>query len=76
MIALTRNHALDRLRSSKRREAAMKEFAELPSPENSGLQVFGANGKFEAAELVRQSLSAFAPKQRRALELALLHGFT
>src|SRR5437879_5879557 len=52
-IALTRNKSLDRLRSKKRRESAMQEFAEVL--ENEASESTAANVELkETAEVVKQ----------------------
>ncbi len=72
-IALTRNKALDRFRSSKRRESAMLEFSEIV--ENQASEMTSARVELkEAADIVKRAMSDLAEKQRHALELALLRG--
>jgi RNA polymerase sigma-70 factor (ECF subfamily) len=72
-IALTRNKALDRLRSSKRRESAMQEFAEALENEASESTARNVELK-ESAVIVKQAMSGLSEKQRQAIELALLRG--
>ena len=72
-LALTRNKALDRLRSSKRRESAMQEFAEVS--ENQASEPPAANVELkETADIVKQAMSGLPDKQRQAIELSLLRG--
>jgi RNA polymerase sigma-70 factor (ECF subfamily) len=72
-IALTRNKALDRLRSSKRRESAMQEFAEALEDQASESSLANVELK-ESADIVKQAMSRLSEKQRQAIELALLRG--
>jgi RNA polymerase sigma-70 factor (ECF subfamily) len=72
-IALTRNKALDLLRSGKTRESGLREFAE--TLENQTSEEVQPNGELkERADLVKQGMSTLPDKQRRAIELALLRG--
>lgn len=72
-IAITRNKALDRLRSYKRRESALQQFAETHENQASGMA--GSNVELkDAADLVKQAMNALSEKQRQAIELALLAG--
>jgi len=74
-IALTRNKALDRLRSLKRRESAMKEYEEMPMlTENASKTADASVEMMDAADLVKQAMNKLPEKQRKALELALLKG--
>jgi RNA polymerase sigma-70 factor (ECF subfamily) len=72
-IALTRNKALDRLRSRKRRESAMEEFAEGREDEASEKGLANVELK-DTAEIVKQAMSGLSENQRQAIELALLKG--
>jgi RNA polymerase sigma-70 factor (ECF subfamily) len=72
-IALTRNKALDRLRSSKRRESAMQEFADASEVQASESAPANVELK-ETADVVKRAMSRLSDKQRDAIELALLRG--
>ena len=76
VVALTRNKALDRLRSSKRREALLERFSEMSWKSPASTQAPYLEGTKEAAEILRKTLERFPLPQRRALELALLEGLT
>jgi RNA polymerase sigma-70 factor (ECF subfamily) len=74
-IALTRNKALDRLRSTTRRDAAMQEFRDLGEPDSASSEAALLNLELkEAAALVKTAMNSLPEKQRRAIELALLIG--
>jgi RNA polymerase sigma-70 factor (ECF subfamily) len=74
-IALTRNKALDRLRSRKRLEVKMRELAEFPASEMETSKTASSDVELlDAAAIVRGKLEALPAKQRRAIELSLLHG--
>lgn len=72
-LALTRNKALDRLRSSKRRDLAMQELAQVLEGEASEIGPLNVELK-ESARIVKQAMSTLPNKQRQAIELALLQG--
>lgn len=77
LITISRNAALNRLRSRKRNAAAMERAAAQPPPDtcdaDSGYEcVISA----EDAALVRQALATLPEEQRIPLELAFLHGLT
>jgi RNA polymerase sigma-70 factor, ECF subfamily len=72
-MALTRHKALDRLRSRKRRDVAMQEFAQTLEPEASEPGTTNVELK-ESAAIVKQAMSTLPDKQRQAIELALLRG--
>lgn len=74
-IALTRNKALDRLRSSKRRDSAMQEFAQNLPEEASGTLVADVESR-ERANVVKGILSGLPEKQRQAIELTLINGLS
>lgn len=72
-MALTRNKALDRLRSSKRRESAMQRFAE--GIEDQASERGAANVELkETTQIVKQAMNGLPEKQRQAIELSLLRG--
>jgi RNA polymerase sigma-70 factor, ECF subfamily len=72
-IALTRNKALDRWRSSRRRESALQEFGE--TAEQSASADAGSDVELrDAAAIVKEALNTLPDKQRQAIELALLQG--
>lgn len=76
-VALTRNKAIDRLRSVRRRtevlEAAAAEPAEAPASDaSSPLRAMAA----ETGELIRKGLQMLSMEQREAIELAFLGGLT
>jgi len=72
-LAVTRNKALDRLRSGKRRESAMQELAktlDIPASEP-----IAANVELtETVDSVKQAMNGLSGKQRQAIELSLLRG--
>jgi RNA polymerase sigma-70 factor (ECF subfamily) len=72
-IALTRNKALDLLRSTKRRDAALQRLAGNTASDASDGPPPNVEMK-ESAEIVRQALATLGEKQRRAIELSLLGG--
>jgi RNA polymerase sigma-70 factor (ECF subfamily) len=77
MIALTRNKAIDRLRSSQRSnrllaEATQEAAHDLVSVDNAAGDAIGN----ETALLVRSALKNLAPEQRQAIELAFFGGLT
>ncbi len=72
-IALTRNKCLDRLRSGKRRAAALEQFAEFAEKDASDLGVPSVEVK-EVADIVKQAMAVLSDKQREAIELSLLRG--
>lgn len=77
VVSLTRNKALDRLRSSKRRTMAMKELAEATGSSDNNPNHSQRSGDVkDAVELVRATLRVFPAKQRRAMELALFEGLS
>jgi RNA polymerase sigma-70 factor (ECF subfamily) len=72
-IALTRNRALDKIRSIKRREAGVRRLEESYF-EQSDTESAGAFDRQEVASLMRNALVKLDPKKRQAVELAFLHG--
>lgn len=71
-ITLLRNRALDKLRARKRLSEAMSDFAEEQSANKSFAKQWA-----EASELwdmARQQLAELPEPQRRAIELAFMHG--
>lgn len=72
-ITLTRNRALDKLRAMKRLSEAMSGFAEEQNASRSGAQKQWAEVT-ELFDLARQGLAELPDEQRRAIELAFLHG--
>ena len=76
-VALTRNKAIDRLRSVRRRteilESAAAEPATAPASElASPLRAMAA----ETGDLIRKGLQMLSMEQREAIELAFLGGLT
>jgi RNA polymerase sigma-70 factor, ECF subfamily len=78
MLTLTRNKAIDRLRSAQRRARLVEEAGaelvppgESPSPNASELA-----GAGEQAGLVRAALERLQPDQRRAIEMAFFGGLS
>lgn len=75
---ISRNKAIDRLRSRQRRhravEAAAAEFAAVP-PEGAE-QADEALGKSEERERVRTALTQLPDQQRQAIHLAFFGGMT
>jgi RNA polymerase sigma-70 factor (ECF subfamily) len=72
-ITLTRNRALDKLRAMKRFSEAMSGFAEDQNANRSGTQKQWAETA-ELFDLARQGLAELPEAQRRAIELAFMHG--
>ena len=75
-IAVVRNKAIDRLRSSRRRgdlmERATEEFAVMESAQASE----GAGWSGDSAGLVRKGLVGLPLEQRQAIELAFFGGLS
>ncbi|MBL9174230.1 MAG: sigma-70 family RNA polymerase sigma factor [Verrucomicrobiales bacterium] len=76
-VALTRNKAIDRLRSVRRRtevhESAAAEPVAAPAPEaSSPLRAMAA----ETGDTIRRGLQMLSMEQREAIELAFLGGLT
>ena len=76
---LTRNRAIDRIRMRKRRAEIIHESAaDMPGSnpafgDNTGAENLGQQ---EQATAVRAALTALAPEQRSAIELAFFNGLT
>lgn len=71
-ITLTRNRALDKLRSLKRFSTAMDVFAEDQSATGS---TSGKNHEFaDLWKIAQKRLAELPDQQREAIELAFLHG--
>jgi RNA polymerase sigma-70 factor (ECF subfamily) len=70
-IALTKNKALDKLRSLKRSEAALSRMAEQQISDTSESPKI-LNG--EAHRILREALSRLDGRQRRLIELAFFEG--
>jgi RNA polymerase sigma-70 factor, ECF subfamily len=78
-VALTRNRAIDRLRSRRRRS----ELLDASAPSDLGYEPSGEQADSteevslrEKAQLVRAAVGELAPEQRTALELAFFSGLT
>lgn len=76
VVTLTRNKALDRLRSGKRREALLETFSEVAHKSPGFAQAADSNDTKDVAETLKKTLERFPLQQRRALELALFEGLT
>jgi RNA polymerase sigma-70 factor (ECF subfamily) len=77
-VTLTRNKAIDRLRSTQRRYRLRDEL-ELESsidPDQSGKSSADDLADSEKTKLVRAAVSRLPPDQRRAIELAFFSGMT
>lgn len=72
-IALTRNRALDKVRSAKRREAGARKLEESFFEQSDTTSAL-APDRQELAKAVRDALQKLDPNKRQALELAFLHG--
>lgn len=75
-VALTRNRAIDRLRSVRRRtevmDAAAQEPASAPTPEPPSARTLAS----ETGEFVKRAMESLASDQREAIELAFYGGLT
>ncbi len=76
VMTLTRNKALDRLRSSKRRKLMLEELTNAHNSGNPFPSLAYSADTSETVELVRKALQTFPARQQRALELALFEGLT
>lgn len=76
-VALTRNKAIDRLRSVRRRTEVMDAAAQEPAA-SSAPEVPPARRaiELETGEFVNRALEALSPDQRHAIELAFYGGLT
>lgn len=76
-VALTRNKAIDRLRSTQRRSRLVAELSEesdeFPSDDTNAAGKIIGN---ETAAMVRNALNHLPAEQRKAIELAFLGGLT
>ena len=77
-ITLTRNKAIDRLRSAQRRMKLLEQAGAEISPEGVAPLPSGADaaGASEQANLVCAALTRLPPEQKRAIELAFFSGLT
>lgn len=75
---LTRNRAIDRIRSRQRRSEILSTAApELqPAPPAGGDDSAAALGQHEQSAVVRAALAELAPDQQQAIELAFFSGLT
>ena len=76
-VTLTRNKAIDRIRSSQRRaklldQATVEAGALLADAPSANEKLHGK----ENAEMIRSVVAALPPPQRRAIELAFFNGLT
>ncbi len=77
LITITRNAALNRLRSRNRNLAAMERAAAEPPHESPDCgSAFERVVSAETALLVRDALASLPEEQRVPLELAYMHGLT
>jgi RNA polymerase sigma-70 factor (ECF subfamily) len=74
MIALTRNRALDRLRSVHRQEHRLQRDATVEDAVSGGKDAPQLMFEAEAAGALRSALRTLDANQRRALELAFFEG--
>jgi RNA polymerase sigma-70 factor (ECF subfamily) len=76
-ITLTRNKAIDRLRSAQRRSRLLAEVldqgARGSGPQAGGWETVASN---ESSTLIHSALTALPPEQRQAIELAFFSGLT
>ena len=77
LIVMTRNAALTRLRSKRRRDAALERAAMDPSQARiDSIAAFDNIISFESSLAVRKALTELTEDQREVLELAFLKGLT
>jgi RNA polymerase sigma-70 factor (ECF subfamily) len=80
LITLTRNRAIDRLRSSQRRarvlQAVQEEAAAELFPGTGGAAVAEPDGGMERNQILREALSQLPAEQRIAIELAFFGGLS
>ena len=78
MLTLTRNKAIDRLRSTQRRARLLEEAGAQISPEEESASPTAAElaGSGEQARLVRAALERLPGEQRRAIEMAFFGGLS
>jgi RNA polymerase sigma-70 factor, ECF subfamily len=77
-IAITRNRAIDRLRSAQRRARILDESSADIRPDDGGFATAPDElaGTGETARLVRAALSELPPEQRRAIEMSFFGGLS
>jgi RNA polymerase sigma-70 factor (ECF subfamily) len=75
---LTRNRAIDRLRTRRRRASLLEATppAELGYGELSGAQADAEASRGDEARIVRAAMASLPPEQQRAVELAFFSGLT
>jgi RNA polymerase sigma-70 factor, ECF subfamily len=78
LVVITRNTALNRLRSKKRNHAAMERAAHEPTltEKSDGMNAYEHSVALEDASAVHQALSDLPDEQREVLNLAFLKGLT
>jgi RNA polymerase sigma-70 factor, ECF subfamily len=78
IMTLSRNQAIDKLRSLQRRNAVLQEHPEGLLPENAATTTTTENPVLddEKAKLVRQALQFLPHEQKHAIELAFFSGLT
>ena len=78
LVTLTRNRAIDRLRSSQRRQKMSEEIereAEIANHQTNKGDTEEVNSS-EKSHLIRSAVMQLSPDQRRAIELAFFSGLT
>lgn len=76
-VSITRNRAIDRLRSRQRRARALEELREQAAPEASDYApASAATLDTEHISMVRGAVSSLPAEQRQAIEMAFFGGLT
>ena len=76
-ITLTRNKAIDHIRSSRRRAKLMAEAStEMAARSGGGVTANESHRGREAADLISQAVAKLPEEQRKAIELAFFSGLT
>ena len=75
-MSMTRNHAIDRLRSQKRSQEVKQEAQETEALKPTETDIHAETEQHESALIVRSSLTGLPPEQRQAIELAYFRGLT
>ena len=75
-LTLTRNKAIDRLRSTRRRSRLLEEAAAQDACETTGFPPPAAPAAQDEAEMTRAALARLPKEQRRPIEMAFFGGLT